>query len=179
MIPNREYYYIGDVNHKTSGIWEFMLKYGLLSASHFEIRFSEDHSFSEGREDFLQLPHVFAEPWSGMQGAIAIKGEMTSEARTLLLRIVDDKNFQLWDFVLTKNGNKLLSVSDYNDRIVTEHFGKEFFENLFFSLFEVIPETKIQPCGCEMSESLESLRKLVTQEIITVIERKIEEENSV
>lgn len=135
----------------------------MLSASHFEVRFPDDPALSEGKEEFLQLPKISVEPWSGMKGAIAVKGEMTPEARALFLRIIDSEDIQLWDFVLFRDGKKLLSVSDYIDRIVTEHFAKEFMEKLFQSWFEAIPEPEIKPQEGETGELLDVLREMVQE----------------
>lgn len=170
MPGDCEYYYIGSTNENTGGIWKHVLKYGVLSASHFEVRFPDDPTLSEGKEDFLQLPKISVEPWSGMKGAIVVKGEMTPAARALFLRIIDSEDIRLWDFVLFRDGKKLLSVSDYDDRIVTEHFGKEFMEKLFHSWFEVIPEAEIKPQEGETGEFLEVLREM-TQEIVSMLER--------
>lgn len=176
MSGEREYFYIGDRDKSTSGIksisgiWKTIFKYGVLSASHFEVRFPDDPALSEGKEEFLQLPRISVEPWSGMKGAIAVKGEMSPEARALFLRIIDNENIRLWDFVLFRDGKKLLSVSDYIDRIVTEHFAKEFMEKLFHSWFEAIPEPEIKPQEGETGESLEVLREM-TQEIVSMLER--------
>lgn len=48
MSGDREYFYIGDRDKSTSGIkgingiWRPVLKYGVLSASHFEVRFPDE-----------------------------------------------------------------------------------------------------------------------------------------
>lgn len=176
MSGDREYFYIGDRNKNTSGIksiggiWKSVLKYGVLSGSHFEARFPDDPALSEGKDEFLQLPKISVESWSGMKGAIAVKGEMTPEARALFLRIIDSEDIRLWDFVIFRDGKKLLSVSDYDDRIVTEHFAKEFMEKLFHSWFEAIPEPEIKPQEGETGEFLEVLREM-TQEIVSMLER--------
>ncbi|KHO60919.1 hypothetical protein THYS13_24810 [Thermoanaerobacter sp. YS13] len=147
MSKEREYYFIG--KRRDTDIWEVMLKYGVLSASHFEVRFPDDPTMtlSEGREEFLGLPKISVEPWSGMKGAIAIKGEMTKEARELFLQIIETRRIRLWDFILFRDGGKLLSVSDFDDRIVTENFAKEFMEKLFLNWFEPIPEPEIKSEG--------------------------------
>jgi len=176
MFEDREYFYIGDRNKSTNGnknidgIWKSVLKYGVLTASHFEARFPDDPALSEGKDEFLQLPKISVEPWSGMKRAVTVKGEMTSETRTLFLRIIDSEDIRLWNFVLFRDGKKLLSVSDCNDRIVTEHFAKEFMEKLFHRWFEAIPEPEINPQEGETGEFLEILREM-TQEIVSMLER--------
>lgn len=172
----REYFYIGDRNDSTSGIkgisgiWRSFLKYGVLSASHFEVRFPDDPALSEGKEDFLQLPRISVEPWSGMKRAIAVRGEMTPEAKALFLRIIDNDDIRLWDFILFRDGKKLLSVSDYIDRIVTEHFAKEFMGRLFHNWFEAIPDPEIKSQEGETGEFLEMFREM-TQEIVSMLEK--------
>jgi hypothetical protein len=168
MSKEREYYYIG--KRRGADIWKLILKYGVLSASHFEVRFPDDPTMtlSEGEEEFLGLPEVFVEPWSGMKGAIAVKGEMTKEARELFLQIIETRRIRLWDFILFRDERKLLSVSDFDDRIVTENFAKEFMEKLFLTWFEPIPEPEIKSEGIskdfleEVSQAIqETLSKLV------------------
>lgn len=176
MSGEREYFYIGDRDKSTigikdiSGMWKFVLKYGVLSATHFEVRFPDDPALSEGKEEFLQLPNISVEPWSGMKGAIAVKGEMTPKARALFLRMIDGEDIRLWDYVLFRDGKKILSVSDYIDRIVTEHFAKEFMEKLFQRWFEAIPEPEIKPQQEETGELLEVLREMA-QEVLFDLEK--------
>lgn len=172
----REYFYIGDRNNSTSGIkgisgiWKSVLKYGVLSSSDFEIRFPDDPALSEGKEDFLQLPRILVEPWSGMKGAIAVRGEMTPEAKALFLRIIDNEDIRLWDFILFKDGKKLLSVSDFIDLIVTEHFAKEFMERIFHEWFEAIPDPEVKSYEGETGKFLEMLCD-ITQEIVSMLEK--------
>ncbi|HHY79592.1 MAG TPA: hypothetical protein GX516_04420 [Thermoanaerobacter sp.] len=170
MSKEREFYYIRERKRIGTDIWKLILKYGVLSASHFEVRFPDDPTMtlSEGKEEFLELPKVFVEPWSGMKGAIAIKGEMTKEARELFLQIIETRRIRLWDFILFRDGRKLLSVSDFDDRIVTENFAKEFMEKLFLNWFEPIPEPEIKSEGIsrdfleEVSQAVQkALSKLV------------------
>ncbi|QZA32053.1 hypothetical protein [Hydrogenibacillus sp. N12] len=168
MSGDREYFYIGDRTERTrgiqdiSGVWKFLIKYGVLSASHFEVRFPDDPELSEGKEEFLRLTNISVEPWSGMKGAIAVKGEMTPEARALFLRMIDGEDIRLWDYVLFRDGKKILSVSDSIDRIVTEHFAKEFMEMLFRRWFEAIPEPEIKAEKWETGE-LEELREAINK----------------
>jgi hypothetical protein len=79
MFEDRGYFYIGNRDKSTGGIeaidgiWKFILKYGILTASHFEAHFPDDPYLGEGKDEFLQLPKISVEPWSGMKGAIAVK----------------------------------------------------------------------------------------------------------
>lgn len=171
MTQEKEYIYVGDSHTSTpaiegiSSVWTSVLRYGVLQASHFEARFPDDPALSEGKEEFLGLPKISVGPWSGMSGAIAVTGEMTPEAKALFLRIIDGGDIRLWDFVLFRNGKKLLSVSDYVDRIVTEHFAREFMEKLFQSCFEAIPEPAVEHGDGEAGGILETVRETI-QEVL-------------
>jgi len=108
MSKTREYFFIGDRGQGEGieimgGLWKFIFKYAVLTASHFEAHFPNDPHLGEGRDEFLQLPKIKVEPWNGMKGAIAVKGEMTPEARALFLQIIETQFILLWDFMLFKD----------------------------------------------------------------------------
>nr|PZN01878.1 MAG: hypothetical protein DIU66_10770 [Bacillota bacterium] len=179
MSKTREYFFIGDRGQGEGieimgGLWKFILKYAVLTASHFEAHFPNDPHLGEGRDEFLQLPKIKVEPWNGMKGAIAVKGEMTPEARALFLQIIETQFILLWDFMLFKDEQKLLSVSDYTDRIITEHFARDLMEKLFYSWFEPIPEPDrdIKSESNKSGELLEMLLSEMTKEITSMLEKE-------
>lgn len=166
MPGDRAYFYKGNTEEEAESVWKMILKYGVLSASHFEIHFPDDPVLGEGKEEFRRLPLISEEPWSGMAGAVTVKGEMTSVARSLFLRIIDHEDIRLWDFVLIREGRKLLIVQDFNLRILTESFVKDFLKKFFLSRFERVPEPETElgeAVGFSKSEVAQLFQELVSE----------------
>lgn len=173
MSGEKEYFFIGDNESAEdgirgiSGIWKSVLEYGVLAASHFEVRFPDDPCLGEGKDEFMRLPGISVVPWSGMEGAIAVTGSMTPEARALFLQTLEEDGIRLWDFILFRDGKKLLSVSDHSDRIVTRRFAREFMERLFACWFEPIPEPEVTPQekgpGVALNGLREAIRVIITE----------------
>lgn len=172
MSDEKEYFFIGDNESAEgvwgiSGIWKSVLEYGVLAASHFEVRFPDDPCLGEGKDEFMRLPGISVAPWSGMEGAIAVTGRMTPVARRLFLQTLEEDGIRLWDFILFRDGRKLLSVSDYTDRIVTGRFAREFMERLFACWFEPIPEPEVtsheKGPGVALNGLREAIRVIITE----------------
>lgn len=124
-------------------IWLPILKYGIRTATHFEAHFPDDDCYlADGKDEMRQLPQTSVTPWSGMEGAITVAGEMTQEARALFMRAAETQKPWLWDYVLYRDGKLLLKVSDHSDRSVSEDFIKEYMQKVFESWFEPAPDLK-------------------------------------
>jgi len=149
-----------------SDVWLPILKYGIRTATHFEAHFPDDESdLAEGKDEFRRLPKVSVTPWSGMEGAIAVSGEMTPEARELFTKCAEEQDPWLWSYTLFRDGKELLSVSDHSDRIVSEHFIKEYMQKLFESWFEPIIEPETQ----QEAGSTDAFLKLLQEEMKTAL----------
>ncbi|WP_203530702.1 hypothetical protein [Thermaerobacter sp. PB12/4term] len=140
VIEDREYFYTWRTRQETDPLWNWILKEGILLATHFEAHFPDDPDLGQGREAFSRLPGVTEEPWEGMEGAIKIRGEMSPDARSLFLAIAGGGDVRLWDFILFEGERKLLAVDDFSDRFVTGYFARKFMKKLFDHWFEPIPE---------------------------------------
>src|SRR5690606_37670211 len=141
-------------------------KYGIRTATHFEAHFpDDDSSLAEGKDEFRQLPGVSIRPWDRMKGAIDVYGEMTPEARALFMKCAEEQDPWLWSYILFRDGKKLLSVSDHSDRIVSEHFIREYMEQLFASWFEPIIEREVE----QEADSTEAFLKLLQEEMKTAL----------
>lgn len=151
MLEGKRYFYnhLGDKELVgVDDIWLPILKYGIRTATHFEAHFPDDDSFlADGKEEMRQLPQTSVTPWSGMKGAITVSGEMTPEARALFMRAAEVREPWLWDYALFRDGKELLTVSDHEDRIVTEDFIKEYMQKVLEGWFELIPEPKYERKG--------------------------------
>lgn len=96
--------------------------------------------------------------------SIAVKGKTSPEARALFLRCIDNDDMRLWDFIIFSDWKKLLSVSDYNDRIETDHFPRSLWRSSFIAGLKPYRSRKSNPRE-ETGEFLEVLREM-TQEIV-------------
>jgi len=86
---------------------------------------------------------------------------MTPEARALFMRVADGQEPWLWDYDLIRNGEVLITVSDYSDRTVSENFLKEYMQKVLESWFEPIPE----PEPKQTSERADEVLKLFMEEM--------------
>lgn len=143
-------------------IWLPILKYGIRTATHFEAHFPDDDSYlAEGKDEVRQLPKTFVEPWSGMEGAIAVYGEMTPEARALFMKVAEEGTPWLWDYELIRDGEVLITVSDHEDRTVSENFIKEYMQKVFESWFRPIPKREDPP---QRTAALDQVFKALLEE---------------
>ena len=117
-IPDMPRKYLGPVSDAE---WRSLLSDHLDRADEFRVHMPDgDGPLSYGRAEFMALPAVKVQPWSGMRDAVEITGAMTSAAKALLLRIEVsiesfDPEHKLWDYELVENGTVVLSIGDYHD----------------------------------------------------------------
>jgi hypothetical protein len=101
--------------------WRTLLGEHLKRADSFRVHVPDgDGPLSYGRVEFMALPGVVVQPWSGMRDAIEITGPLSPAARDLFLRMEPsiesfDPQHKLWDYELVENGVVILSIGDYHD----------------------------------------------------------------
>lgn len=172
MPGEKRYYYSRRVDPElTDDVFTSILTYGISSAAHFEAHFPDDDScLAEGKEEFRQLPQVSVGPWSGMEGAITVSGEMTPEARELFMKSVEEKEPWLWDYNLFRDGKELLSIADHSDLVVTESFIKEYMEKLIESWFRPIVEPETVQSE-RAKEVLEVIKEMTARELSDLLRK--------
>jgi hypothetical protein len=109
------------LGHVPDAEWRSLLSEHLDRADEFRVHVPDgDGPLSYGRAEFMALPAVEVQSWSGMRDAIEITGAMTSAAKALFLRLEVsiesfDPEHKLWDYELVENGTVVLSIGDYHD----------------------------------------------------------------
>ena len=104
--------------------WRTLLKERLNRADAFRVHVPDGEGpLSHGRKEFLALPGVEVQPWTGMRDAIEIVGPLTQAVRDLFLRLEPsiesfDPQHKLWDYELVQDGTVILSIGDFHDLMV-------------------------------------------------------------
>lgn len=104
--------------------WRAVLAYCLGKADSFAVHVPDGPGpLSHGRVEFSALPGVTVEPWTGMQDAIEISGELSAGPRELFAAMETsvrsyNSEQKLWDYRLLRAGEVLLSISDYADLLL-------------------------------------------------------------
>ena len=124
MAPGRAYdpdvpwRYLGPIPDDQ---WRALLTEHLDRADEFRVHVPDgDGPLSFGRREFLALPDVQVQPWTGMRGAIEISGPLTPAIRDLFRRLEPsvqtfDMENKLWDYQLLRAGTVTLSIGDFHD----------------------------------------------------------------
>ena len=101
--------------------WRALLTEHLDRADEFRVHVPDgDGPLSFGRREFLALPDVQVQPWTGMRDAIEISGPLTPAIRDLFRRLETsvqtfDTESKLWDYQLLRGGTVTLSIGDFHD----------------------------------------------------------------
>ena len=118
MIVRVPWQYLGPVPDEQ---WRALLTEHLDRADEFRVHVPDgDGPLSFGRREFMALPDVQVQPWTGMRDAIEISGPLTPATRDLFRRLEPsvqtfDPEDKLWDYQLLRAGTVTLSIGDFHD----------------------------------------------------------------